>query len=250
MLAYHNDPAIKQMFIDRIAAHAAADEIVKGYYWEDGKGCAIGCTYHSSDHLAAEREAGIPLMLARLEDTIFEGLPNAEAMTWPLRFAEAIQVGADLSMVAPRFLLWLLRDSGIPGHDHPDVAPAFRECVDVMQSWCDLGIPDGSAAYRAREAIRDHAHENSAVVMEPAGGAARAAEHAMYVAIDTYLQRPSRAIDSAVWSILGADNAVSANAQSAHEIANITNRSRALLEFYMTAAIKLLELMEMAPIAD
>ena len=246
MRAYHKDPALKLAFLTKIedqrnALIMAKESLFPGMY--DPK-------LANQDWLLSESQAGIPGILTQMGRTVFNGLHSRWSAAFPTRFADAPRGGADLSMVGPRFLLWLLRDSGIPGRNHPDVAPAFRECVDVMQSWCDLGIPDGSAAFRAREAIRDHAHENSAVVMEPAGGAARAAEHAMHVAIGTYLQRPSRAIDSAVWSILGADNAVSANAQSAHEIANITNRSRALLEFYMTAAIKLLELMEMAPIAD
>ena len=47
-------------------------------------------------------------MLAYLEDRIFQGLPEADAMAWPRRFSEAIPPGADLSMVGPRFLHDLL----------------------------------------------------------------------------------------------------------------------------------------------
>ena len=51
-------------------------------------------------------------MLARLEDGIFENLPDDLAMTWPQRFLEAIPVGADLSQVGDKFLHWLCRRSG------------------------------------------------------------------------------------------------------------------------------------------
>ena len=110
MKAFHNEPKIKEKYLDRVTMHEKADEIIKGQYWENGKGCAVGCTIHSSNHASYETELGIPRIIARLEDGIFENLPNDLAKTWPRRFLEAIPVGADLSMVWPRFAVWLLLD--------------------------------------------------------------------------------------------------------------------------------------------
>ena len=110
MLAFHNDPKIKAKYLKRVKAHAKADKIVKGQYWEGGKGCAVGCTIHGSTHKKYEDELGIPESIARLEDTIFEGLPNELAMTFPVRFLEAIPVGADLSHVATMMQIFSLRD--------------------------------------------------------------------------------------------------------------------------------------------
>jgi hypothetical protein len=42
MLAYHNDPAQKAAILQQLEQHRVADEIVKGQYWENGKGCAVG----------------------------------------------------------------------------------------------------------------------------------------------------------------------------------------------------------------
>ncbi len=84
MQAYHNKPEIKETYLQRVRAHKAADEIIKGTYWEDGKGCAVGCTIHDSDHSRYEAELGIPEWLARVEDVIFEGLPNRRASLWPI----------------------------------------------------------------------------------------------------------------------------------------------------------------------
>lgn len=53
---------------------------------------------------------GIPRVLARLEDGIFEGLPNEVAKDFPLRFLNAVKVGSDLSLVAPKFMHWMLVD--------------------------------------------------------------------------------------------------------------------------------------------
>src|SRR5579883_28418 len=81
MHAFQNDPAVKAMYISRIKAHAAFDEIVQGTYWEEGpfrdqiqhgRGCAVGCTIHSSEHSRYETELGIPRQLAYLQDRIFE----------------------------------------------------------------------------------------------------------------------------------------------------------------------------------
>lgn len=106
LLAFHGDPAIKQKYLDRVRMHRAADEIVSGQYWERGKGCAVGCTLHGSRHSDYEVELGMPRVLARLEDGIFERTFHVDtiaAKAWPEEFLTAPKVGADLSMVWPVF---------------------------------------------------------------------------------------------------------------------------------------------------
>ena len=110
MLAFHNDPAIKKFYTDRVDAHRAADEIRHGVYWEHGKGCAVGCTIHSGYHMCYEREIGFPLILAYVEDGIFEALGPPYDKNWPCDFLEAAPVGADLSLVWPHFFLQLATD--------------------------------------------------------------------------------------------------------------------------------------------
>ncbi len=110
MKAFHGKQEIKDEYIKRLQDHYDADEIVKGVYWEDGKGCAVGCTLHSGDHKAYEVELGIPEVLARLEDSIFEGLSPKDAKEFPLNFLNAVNVGSDLSQVGDKFLHWLLVD--------------------------------------------------------------------------------------------------------------------------------------------
>lgn len=135
MLAYHNKPEIKEALLAQLKAHRLADEIIKGVYWENGKGCAVGCTVHSGYHTEYETKLGIPIMLARLEDVIFEGLPNEVAKLWPERFAEAINVGADLSLVGWEFQYWLLTTEAVNlGINHPLVKDAVRQCADLMNT--------------------------------------------------------------------------------------------------------------------
>jgi len=131
--AYHNDARIKNKYLKRVRDHAAKDDLVKGNYWENGKGCAVGCTIHSSDHSAYETELGIPEVLAWLEDRIFEELPNADAMLWPERFLSAIRPGADLSLVWPKFAVWLLVDETAGSIRHAKT-PAARAAIEKVAS--------------------------------------------------------------------------------------------------------------------
>ena len=158
MLAYHNDQAIKSKLLADLQAHADADRLVKGQYWENGKGCAVGCTLHSvgaagnaNNHAEYETRLGIPQMLARLEDTIFEGLPNADAMRWPVRFSAAINPGADLSLVGWKWLHWLLID-GLPRVNDAAATAAIKQCADVLLPLMRGEPVDRGAAARAARA--------------------------------------------------------------------------------------------------
>lgn len=48
LLSFHGKQSIKDKYIKRLKLHYKMDEIVKGKYWENGKGCAVGCTIHSN----------------------------------------------------------------------------------------------------------------------------------------------------------------------------------------------------------
>lgn len=110
MIAYHGDTKVKSKYVKRVKQHYDADEIIKGIYWEEGKGCAVGCTIEGSDHNKYETELGIPSELAHLEDGIFENLTNGDAKEFPLKFLRAIKPGADLSLVTAKFMLWQFED--------------------------------------------------------------------------------------------------------------------------------------------
>ena len=111
LLSFHNDKKIKQKYVARLKAHAEADEFIKGKYWEDGKGCAVGCTIHSNQHKAYETELGLPEWLARLEDQIFEGLSNENAKKFAVDFLLSIPVGKDLESVKWKFCSFVLKEN-------------------------------------------------------------------------------------------------------------------------------------------
>jgi hypothetical protein len=110
LISFHGDEAIKDKFLSRVTAHRKADEIIQGTYWEDGKGCAVGCTLHSSDHFAYETELGIPVQLAYIQDGLFERLRNGEAKSFPEQFLQAIPIGVSLYPAYWKFMLFVLLD--------------------------------------------------------------------------------------------------------------------------------------------
>jgi len=110
LIAYHGKKEVKAKYLQRVRAHRAADELVRGLGWSNGRGCAVGCTLHAYDHARYPIELGVPEVLARLEDRIFEAVDEKRAQQWPAQFLSAIPVGADLSRVWPKFAAWVLRN--------------------------------------------------------------------------------------------------------------------------------------------
>ena len=124
--AFHGDAQLKKDLLSEIVKHQKQDQIIKGTYGVEDEGekfkaCAVGCSIHSlniskgktldtDNHSAYESEFGIPESLAHLEDFLFENMPNDKAQKWVAEFIRAIPVGADLSLVAPRFIASTLRD--------------------------------------------------------------------------------------------------------------------------------------------
>jgi len=188
MIAFHGDPAIKERYLARVRAHILADEVIHGVYWENGRGCAIGCSVHSSNHAAYETELGIPRILARLEDGIFEAMSNGRAKQWPEQFLSSIRVGADLSLVWPKFAVWLLVDDkyGVLQFAKSekskkairDIADAYQGVADGKEEavdWRKLRVADADAAYAS--AATDAAYADA-----DADAAAAYAEAAAYAA--------------------------------------------------------------------
>jgi hypothetical protein len=113
----------KDEFIKEIKWHMEQDAFMRGTYNENNKnnfkGCAVGCSinsinrllgtaYDHDEHVDMAETLQIPEWLVRLEDKIFEGLSEEESKEWPLRFSEAINVGANLDKIEPAFLVYVL----------------------------------------------------------------------------------------------------------------------------------------------
>lgn len=179
MIAYLGDESLKRFLINELKEHQRLDHIVKGVYWADGRGCAVGCTLEAvakrngkwaqgidhADHALYESELGIPKELAYLQDAIFEGLPEPEHQSWPLQFAEAIKTGADLSGVWPEFAIALLSDPTGP------VWPQVQDPKWAQQ----LAAIQGVAAFYQNQYDSDAAWAAARAAARAAGAAVAAA---------------------------------------------------------------------------
>lgn len=136
--AFHGSDQIKQKYLTRVREHRIADEIIQGkYYWKDGKGCAIGCTLHSSNHWCYEDELGVPNHLAYIQDELFEILPDDEAKMFPEQFLEAIAVGVDLHPALWKFMLFTLLDKANGLINVNENQKAIHETTDFYQRAID-----------------------------------------------------------------------------------------------------------------
>ena len=132
MEAFHNNPSIKEKYLTRLNKHYQADEIIQGQYWENGKGCAVGCTIHSDNHQDYESKLGIPKSIALLQDTIFENLPNELAKEFPLEFLSAIKVGADLKNVRKLFIIWQLTNEKYGVLQYTNDKKVIQDIADAL----------------------------------------------------------------------------------------------------------------------
>ncbi len=144
--AYHGGSALKEAVLAELAEHRAADEIIRGTYWDGHRGCAVGCLTHDENggHGQFPTRWGVPIVIARLIDSIFEGLPVDVALDWPARIMGALPVGADLTMVWPHFAVWLLvdPDHGVVRHARTTkAADSIRAVAALYQRRCDGDEP-------------------------------------------------------------------------------------------------------------
>ena len=225
MQAFHNDPRIKERYLARVRAHRAADEIIHGDYWRNGKGCAVGCTLHSANHASYETELGIPQTLERLEDNIFEALPAPDDTLWPEQFLDAIPVGADLSMVWPQFAVALLGDPDhgvmryVKARKYGKQRKAIQRVMAYYQQWIDTHVQPAVyaavAAYTAADAAyaaADDAADTAHTATYAAVAAAYTATYAADAAGDIPALFDARGTETAYAAASAADAAASAAA--------------------------------------
>jgi hypothetical protein len=208
MLSFHNKQSVKTKYLKRVHAHKIADEIVKGKYWVDGKGCAVGCTIHSDQHNAYETELGIPEWLAHVEDTLFEGMSACKAKAWPEQFLKAIPVGVDLEQIKIPFIVFILksaRESMLAVKYDKKKNPQ----VKVVIEQCDNVIKQMIQAHKDRNALAAHSDADLAADL-----AASTAHSAADLAADLAASAAYLAAYSAAHS--AADLAADLAASTAH----------------------------------
>jgi len=235
----------KDQFIKEIKWHKEQDAFIKGTYTENNKnnfrGCAVGCSINSinnllgtaydyDEHLDMAETLQIPEWLVRIEDKIFEGLSEKDSKEWPLRFSEAINVGADLDKIKPAFLVYVLESITVT-HEVVHRAIALWKRDDL---YSNAWKKESRAVYAANAA---NAAANAAAY---AANAANAAAYAAYAA--------NAANAAYVANAYAANATANAAAYAANAAADAANAADAGAEkrgeIYKKFSDKLIELMK------
>ena len=204
-----------------VAEHVAADSIVKGTYWdsENKRGCFIGCLAKSNDPAINETAYGLPVMVQRIAESIFEALPLNEAKEFFAALPDAVSCdGKDLTKVSWQFLATELRNL-------PEQPAEIQAVIDPVIAGVDLlangrewsasvaaaaaraaARADAAAAYAAAYAARAAAWAADAYAARAAAwaadatGAAWAADTTAAAAADAAADAAARAARAAAWA--------------------------------------------------
>ncbi len=184
-----------------VAAHVKADAVAKGSY----KTCFIGCLSGGVNNPKyIEQEYGIPRIISRIAESIFEALPWSEAPSFFAAFPESIGCdGKDLSRVGWQFLAAELRAL-------PTVPASVQAVIDLVIQGMDLlaeGKEWSSEAFETADAAVRAARGIGAAVR--AVRAARDAVDAAKAARDTRdtmaAWAAASAAEKAAWAAYSAD---------------------------------------------
>jgi len=163
-----------------VAEHLAADAVIQGTYWKEGRGCFIGCLAHSANAEDITQTYGIPLPLIRIAEHIFENLPADEARDFFAAFPDAISHDdRDLSCVVWKFLAAELRTMPAQLADLQAVIDRVTAGLDLLaagQEWPKAAAAD--AAYAADAYAAADAHANAAAYAAADAADAHATAHA------------------------------------------------------------------------
>src|SRR5712692_6789302 len=230
LLSFHGDIQVKEKYLERLRQHKIADQILQDATGQDGKGCAVWCTLNKYAHQAYENELGIPMILARLEDRIFEGLSIEESRDFPINFLTAIPIGKDLKHIYKHFFIWMLvdeKDGVIKFAKTDNQRTAISNVAELLKK----SILEKVTADEFREVGKVSRNAAADAAAYAADAAAYAADAAAYAA------------DAAAYAAAAAAAAAYAAdaAAAAYDAAADARKA-----FYSKAATKLIELLKAA----
>lgn len=185
-----------------VAAHVASDSIAQrvGRYWdkENSRGCFIGCLAKGDDPAINEATYGLPAMLQRIAESIFEALPADDAKAFFAVLPDAVRCdGKDLTRVGWQFLASELRSLPAQPAEIQAVIDPVIVGMDLLASGQKWSADAACAA--AHAAAVDAAAAAAWAAVWAAEAAVRAAEAAVRAAART-----------AAWTVAAAANSEAA----------------------------------------
>ena len=205
MLSYHNDPVVKLKYQARFEAHRKADDVIQGTGYDNGRGCFVGCTLNKYDHSRFPVELGWPEWLARLADSIFEGIPKSEAPQFGTDLLDAVQIGKDLEPVKwhlaiarHKVQIERLKDNSEPYAEH------VRNALQSVIVYCQSELTNTATEEMAESAARSAARSAAESARSAAESAAWSAWSAWSAAESTWSARSAAESAESTWSARSA----------------------------------------------
>jgi hypothetical protein len=236
MLSFHGKQEIKDKYLARVIKHRELDNIIQGIGWENGKGCAVGCTLENYDHSRYPIELGLPEWLARLEDRIFEGFPKEKAMFWPERFLASIPVGVCVenvrhhSSIKRMERLLEIQNKLLEKHNEQYILDTINsiklviDChrLELKNEYCDWAKAESAAGSAAELAAQSAAESawSAAWTAESAWSAAQSAAESAWSAAQSAAEsaRSARSAEDSLAAAWAAQSAADSSWAAAWEV--------------------------------
>jgi hypothetical protein len=196
-----------QTLTAEVNRHIEADSVAQGSY----NTCFIGCLAHQQDDPNYIKDTyGIPVMLTRILEAIFENLGPDEAVDFFGAFPAAVgKNDKDLTKVSWKFLVGILKNL-------PEQPAEIQEVIDPVITGLSL-LAEG----------KEWATDDALDAAEAARAAARAAEAAAYWASQAAEAAAYWASQAAAWAARAAETAALA-AEAAADATYAAARAAAL----------------------
>lgn len=140
ILSYHDNETTKAEHVMLAMFHRESDRLRSGSYGDAvaGTGCSVGCLamdrgLRRDDHAGLAAAVGLPEWFVRLQDSVFEGLPDFAKADWHVALAEAVPVGLDLQPAYHRICARILREVTWPA-SKPDDEWGCAQAVRLVAS--------------------------------------------------------------------------------------------------------------------
>ena len=168
MKTFNRDKGLKKELVKQLKYHQKIDAFIQGEWLTNVKaegngfkGCFYGCTMQTADEPRKKfsEKYNIPLWYCYLTETIFEGLPQEEAKSFPVESIQILDVGIDLNKVRSKFNYKMLESQLEFCQDRPEVTKCIQQCTELFT--VDFHKIDRSAEYAAQSV--DYAAQSAAM---------------------------------------------------------------------------------------
>jgi len=178
----------QETFAEMARRHLCDDMLAAGNFkMVDGQACSVGCFCYDyglkpGDFEGLAKLTGYPEAAHRLQESIFEGLPETERANWHVAFAEKAATVTDWQTVIDRIILTSLRIAEAYDTSESKVVAAVIALYERRLNGDNPSDAEWVAAYAAGAVARDAAGAARcaarAVARDAAGAAAWAAADA------------------------------------------------------------------------